>query len=61
MESSTFTTSICVQMKIHMQFPHHTTNSSDSPPTSGEVFVGITYSDLAYFQTGLEGGITKLA
>jgi hypothetical protein len=49
MESSNFTISICVQMKIHMRFSHHTNSGSAS--TSGQVFVGLIYLDLTYFQT----------
>jgi hypothetical protein len=52
MESTIFTTSFCGQMKIHMQFCHHITNSS-SPSSSGLVIVVIIYSDPIYFQRGL--------
>jgi hypothetical protein len=47
------------QMKIHMKFFHHITNSG-SPLTSGPVFGLIIYSDPTYSPTGLEGGIKKL-
>jgi hypothetical protein len=60
MEPRIFKINISGQMKIHMQFFHHITNSS-SPSTSGPVFVVIIYSDPTYFQTGLQDGITKLS
>jgi hypothetical protein len=60
MESRIFTTRICVHMNIHISFFHHITNSG-SPCISGPVFVVIIYSDPTYFQTGLQGKITKLS
>jgi hypothetical protein len=47
-------------MKIHMRFFHRITNSG-SPSTSGLVVVVIIDSDPTYFQTDLQGGITKLS
>jgi hypothetical protein len=60
MESRIFTITICGQMKLHMRFFHHITNSG-SPSTSGPVFVVIIYSEPMYFQMSLQGGITKLS
>jgi hypothetical protein len=59
-ESIIFTINICGQMKIHMQFFHHISNSI-SPSIFGPVFVVIIYSDSTFFQTGLQGRITKLS
>jgi hypothetical protein len=60
MESRIVTISICGQMEIHMRYFHHITNSG-SQSTSGPVFVVIIYSGPTYFQTGVQGGITKLS
>jgi hypothetical protein len=57
-EPGIFTLSICGQLKIHMQFFQHITNSG-SPSTFDLVFVVIIYQDPTYFHIGLQGRVTS--
>jgi hypothetical protein len=53
-----FTINVYGQMKTHTRFFHHIGNSG-SPSTSAPAFVVIIYSDLTYFKTGVQSGITN--